>query len=120
MGMATLFYELERNDLYSLSIISFLLVGIYGLICINESNNIHYFFAFIVFINILLFMIWHYYLSGSDNILLLSLVLEFFLLSFIGMQMNKNIFYGEVLYIVNFAFFYLYLHVKGLHSKEGK
>jgi len=110
MGIATICYELKRNDYCSLSIICLLLISIYGLIYINENNSIHYIFAFIVFIAILLFMIWHCYLLGCNNILLSSLFLEILLLVFICMQMNKNIFYGEVLYIVNFAFFYLYLH----------
>jgi hypothetical protein len=108
MGVVTILYEIERNDQGSLVIISFILVGIYGLICIDENSIIHYFFAFIVFINILLFMIWH--LSEFDNILLLLFFLQIVFLCFIIININDNIFYAEICYILNFAFYYLYLH----------
>ena len=110
MGIGTLLYELERNDTYSQIIISVLLIGIYGLICINETNRIHYIFAFLVFIAILFFMIRHCYLSYCNTILLSSVILEIFVLLFIIININENIFYGEILYILNFAFYYLYLH----------
>ena len=110
MGIGTILYEVERNDIYSITLICLLLIGIYGLICINETNIIHYLFAFLVFITILLFMIRHCYLIQCNTILQLSLFLEIILLLFIIFNMNKSIFYGEILYILNFAFFYLYLH----------
>jgi hypothetical protein len=112
MGFVTILYEIERNDYISLVIISFILVGIYGLICIDENNIIHYFFAFIVFISILLFMIWHS--RETDIILLASLFLELLLMAFIIIHINENIFYSEILYILNFAFYYLYLHFSPL------
>ena len=110
MGIGTLLYEMERNDNYSKIVIGILLIGIYGLIYINETNTIHYIFAFFVFISILIFMIRHCYLIGCDSILLLSLFLEIITLLFILINMNKDIFYGEIIYILNFAFYYLYLH----------
>jgi len=110
MGIGTLLYEFERNDVYSQLFICILLFGIYGLICINETYTIHYFFAFLVFISILSFMIRHCYLTDCDNILLSSLCLEFLMLFFIMIHINENIFYGEIIYILNFAFYYLYLH----------
>ena len=110
MGIGTLLYEFERNDVYSQLFICILLFGIYGLICINETYTIHYFFAFLVFISILSFMIRHCYLTDCDNILLSSLCLEFLMLFFIIIHINENIFYGEIIYILNFAFYYLYLH----------
>ena len=55
MGIGTLLYELERNDNYSQIIICVLLIGIYGLIYVNETYTIHYYFAFLVFISILFF-----------------------------------------------------------------
>jgi hypothetical protein len=110
MGIGTLLYEVERNDVYSLIFISLLLIGIYSLICINETHIIHYFFAFFVFIVILCFMIRHCYLTDCNIILLSSLLLEILILLYITININKNIFYGEILYILNFAFYYLYLH----------
>ena len=110
MGIGTLLYEFERNDKYSQIIIFVLLLGIYGLIYINETNTIHYFFAFAVFMAILLFMIRHCYLINCNAILMSSLYLEIITLFFILININDNIFYGEIVYILNFAFYYLYLH----------
>ena len=38
MGICTILYELERNDKYSIVLINTLLIGIYGLININETK----------------------------------------------------------------------------------
>jgi len=110
MGVGTLLYELERNDKYSQIIICLLLIGIYGLIYINETHIIHYVFAFVVFIAILFFMIRHCYLTTCNIILMSSLYLQILTLFFIVININDNIIYGEIIYILNFAFFYLYLH----------
>ena len=110
MGIGTLLYELERGDMYSQIIICVLLIGIYGLIYINETQSFHYFFAFLVFIAILFFMIRQCYLTHCNRILLTSLCLEILTLIFIIININENIFYGEIIYILNFAFYYLYLH----------
>ena len=112
MGVGTLLYEYERNDGITQIIICILLIGLYGLIYINETHKIHYFFAFLVFIGILGFMIRHCYLTKCHSILLLSLYLEIVALLIIVIDINKNenIFYSEIFYILNFAFFYLYLH----------
>jgi hypothetical protein len=110
MGLATLLYELERNDKYSQIIIFILLIGIYGLIYVNETNIIHYYFAFVVFIAILYFMIRHCYFTNCNIILILSLCLQIITLFLIIKNINDNIFYLEIIYILNFAFYYLYLH----------
>ena len=110
MGIATIIYELERKDIYSQILIYILLIGIYRLIFINETFKIHYFFAFLVFISILFFMIRHCYLKKYDIVLLSSLLLEIVILFFIIININKNIFNDEIIYILNFAFYYLYLH----------
>ena len=110
MGVGTILYELERNDKYSQIIIYLLLIGIYGVIYINETHTIHYYFAFVVFIVILFFMIRHCYLTTCNVILMSSLYLEILTLFLIIININENIIYGEIIYILNFAFFYLYLH----------
>ena len=110
MGVGTLLYELERNDKYSQIIICLLLIGIYGVIYINETRIIHYYFAFVVFFAILFFMIRHCYLTSCNIILTSSLYLEILTLFFIVINIDDNIIYGEIIYILNFAFFYLYLH----------
>jgi hypothetical protein len=110
MGIGTLLYEIERNDIYSQIIIGILLIGIYGLIYVNETYTIHYFFAYVVFIAIVFFMIRHCYLTDCNIILLLSLCFGIFTLLHIVINMNQKIFYCEIVYILNFAFFYIYLH----------
>ena len=110
MGIGTLLYELERNDKYSQIIICVLLIGIYGLIYVNETHLIHYYFAFLVFSAILFFMIRHCYLTNCNAILMSSLYLGIFTLFYIIININGNIFYGEIIYVLNFAFYYLYLH----------
>jgi hypothetical protein len=112
MGIGTLLYEYERNDWITQIIICILLIGLYGLIYKNETHKIHYFFAFLVFIAILFFMIRHCYLTNCHSALILSLYLEIFtlLVIIINIYKNENIFYSEIFYILNFAFFYLYLH----------
>lgn len=111
MGVGTFLYELERNDNYSQIIICVLLIGIYGLIYVNETYVIHYYFAFLVFIAILFFMLRQCYLINCNIILLSSLCLEIITLFIILININENIFYSEIIYILNFAFFYLYLHL---------
>ena len=110
MGIGTLFYEIKRNDVYTLIFMLFLLFGLYGLIYINEMYIIHYVFAILVFFCIILFMIRQCYLTKCNDILLISLILELFVLIFILKNIRKNIFSAQVFYILNFAFFYLYLH----------
>jgi hypothetical protein len=110
MGIGTVLYEVERNDNYSLLLISILLIGIYGLIMVNETNTIHYVFASVVFIAILCFMIRQCILTDCDIVLSSSLLLEVVMLVYIITHMSEDIFYGEIIYILNFAFYYIYLH----------
>ena len=107
MGIFTICYEINRKDTYSLIWIICVLVGIYGVIFINENNNIHY-FAFLVFFGILGFMRHHCRRNKDCNVLYTLLILQLLLLPFL---MNCNYFItSEILLIVNFEVFYLYLH----------
>ena len=110
MGVWTLLYELERNDKYSQILICILLIGIYGLIYVNERHITHYYFAYLVFISILFFMLRQCYLTNYNAVLMSSLSLEILTLFYIFV-FNYNIFLPEVIYILNFAFYYLYLHL---------
>ena len=111
MGIVTLLYEIERNDVLSIILVTLLLLCIYGLLIYNETTMIHYIFAGCVVITILSFMIRHVYLTNYNKTLFFSLLLCFTLLLSIIININGNIFYSEVLYILNFAFYYLYLHI---------
>jgi hypothetical protein len=111
MGFSTILYEFERNDYMSLLIIVILLLSIYGVILFDETYLIHFGFAFFVFISILLFML----RNLCNNIVLqLLFFIECFLAIYIILLViitDKNIFYVEVIYLIIFALFYLYLHV---------
>ena len=109
MGIFTIFYELERGSIVSLILIILLLFGIYGVITINEKNKLHYLFAFIVFISILIFMIYHCYMTKS-TVLFILLLIQLLFLTITIININKDIFYCEILYIVNFGLYYLVLH----------
>jgi hypothetical protein len=115
MGIGTFLYEVERNDTLSILFISILLINIYLLILTNEKNMLHYVFAFFIFATILFFMIRHCYLRKCNNILLLSLLLEIVLLVAMIVNIQGNIYYYEISYILNFAFYYLYLHYHLYH-----
>lgn len=111
MGIGAVLYEYERNDLYSQILIFIILIGLHGLIYIDETHTIHYVFACLVFIGILIFMIRHCYLKECDIILSSSLFLEIIMLLYTVIYFDKNIFYSEAVSILNFAFFYFYLHI---------
>ena len=110
MGITTILYELNRNDVYSQIVICVILFGIYLLIIFDESYTMHYFFAGLVFLSIIAFMMRHVLSTNYDRILVLFLLFAILLLSFILFKMNDDLFYTEVMYIINFAFFYFYLH----------
>lgn len=106
MGVGTVLYELERNDTFSTICICIILVGIFGLISVDETQTIHYVFASFVFIAIILFMMRH--CLTDDPILLSSLGLE--IITLLYMCIHEDIFIAEIVYVINFACFYLYLH----------
>lgn len=107
MGWFTLWYEYERGDLISFGYITLLLVGIYGLLWMDESHMIHYLFATCVFASILGFM-YHHWNRGRvfTGLFLLQFVTSIMLLYY----MNDDIFFPEVILIANFAVYYLCLH----------
>ena len=110
MGIATILYEIERNDILSTMFILGLLLCIYGLLLYNEKTKIHYIFSIGAFINIFVFMGRHFYLTNYNNILGLLLLFSFGFLSPIIINLNGNIFYNEVSYVLIFAVYYMYLH----------
>jgi len=116
MGCSTILYEYRRNDIYSLIIISILLISIYILIYFPENNILHYIFASTSFISILLFMIRHYYrICNQYNYILQILVFIQILLIILMIRncfLNLSIFLFESIYLLIFAIFYLYIHNK--------
>ena len=120
MAIFTVLYEHQRCEMYlnsarwSLSAIIVLLLGIFGVIYVPETNPTHYLFAGAVFLAIIGFMVGHTChdnLRLSDNIrLLLYAQILFMVLTVIGVLQDAPIFAVEALFLMNFAVFYLYLH----------
>jgi hypothetical protein len=119
MNIFTILYEIERKDNISLLIIIFLLIGIYGVIFIKEENNIHFVFAGIVFLAIISFMIKHFlFLKKENDILFVLLLLQALLFIITLSNLDNNIFFLEVFYIITFAVFYIVLHFTNNRTKE--
>ena len=116
MGFFTIYYEFCRGDFVSIAIISFLLFSIYGLIFFTNEGHLHYLFAGCAFFSIFTFMIYHYNFHHYHSFISLSLFLQFFIIGslfifFIFIHSVSIYFmYIETLFIMNFAFFFLYLH----------
>jgi hypothetical protein len=122
MNIFTILYEFERKDNISLLIIIFLLIGIYGVIFIKEENNIHYVFAAVVFLAIISFMIKHFLCNKKkeNDILFILLLLQSMLFIITLSNLNNNIFFLEVFYIITFAVFYIVLHFTNNRTKSKK
>ena len=121
MGFFTIMYESGRKCWVSFMSILLLLVGIYGVILIEENEPIHYVFASMVFISIMVFMGWNSIIPYVSKYLLTLSILNFGLMLFLFGYILSNLFFfsaienstgflvSEVLFIVIFAIFYLSL-----------
>ena len=124
MAVFTLAYEYQRcvtqNSRWSLFAIIALLIGIFGVIFIPEHDSTHYIFAATAFFAIVGFMVGHTYYGGdtadgtdtaADTLrILLYAQFLFMVVTVIGVIQDAPIFATEVLFLLNFAIFYLYLH----------
>ncbi len=112
MGMFTVLYELNRGCKLSLCFICMILLGIYGVILVKENQKVHYAYAFLVFVGILCFMGVQCKYKNCD-FLKMSMYLQICLLVVLVESLRKNmdIFLCEVFLIVNFAVFYVYIHI---------
>lgn len=109
MGFVTILYELIRCNFVSFIVVAFLLFGIRGVILYDHTTIIHYVYGFIVFISILFFMFYHCHFKNNDNrTLYSSFCIQLLLCVFIFFQ--QQIINCEIYLLVNFAFFYIYLH----------
>ena len=115
MAVFTLAYEYQRcvtqHTRWSLFAIIALLIGIFGVIFIPEHDSTHYIFAATAFFAILGFMVGHTYYGTADTLrILLYAQFLFMVVTVIGVIQDVPIFATEVLFLLNFAVFYLYLH----------
>lgn len=122
MAIFTVLYEHQRCEMYmnsarwSLFVIVILLLGIFGVIYIPETNPTHYIFAAAAFFAIIGFMVGHtcnVHLTDpiGDNLrIILYAQILFMIVTVIGVLQDAPIFAVEALFLMNFAVFYLYLH----------
>ncbi len=121
MAIFTILYEYQRclkSRIWSLTAIVIILVGIFGVIYVAEDDPKHYIFAAAVFLAILGFMVGHtYYGCGAyadgtrDNLrIILYAQILFMVVTVISVLQDAPIFAVEVLFLMNFAVFYLYIH----------
>ena len=108
MGIATIMYEFIRYDMVSFTLILLLLIGIYGVIVYDHTTTIHYVYGFLVFISIISFMMTHCYQNKYNTVLWLSLCIQLVLSMVIFLQ--TKIMNCEIYLLLNFAFFFIYLH----------
>jgi len=108
MGCFTILYECHRGCTTSFLCIATLLIGIYGVILIKESEWSHYAFATLVFIAMACFMIKHSSTRLLYVLLFVQLILSLILV--LGLLHGVDIFYCEAFLLLNFAACYLYVH----------
>lgn len=108
MGIFTILYEYYRGCTTSFICIVALLIGIYGVILIKESETSHYIFAALVFIAMACFMMKHSSNRVLSALLYFQLILSLILV--LGLFHQVDIFYCEAFLLLNFAACYLYVH----------
>jgi membrane-bound ClpP family serine protease len=110
MGTFTLWYEWERGSLLSFLTILSVLIGIYGVILIEENTVVHYVFGGLIFFGMILFMVIHCSKSPTifGSIFVIHIILSIILI--IQCFCNTDIFVSEVALVMSFAIYYLYLH----------
>ena len=109
MGLFTVVYESLRGDTIPFLLITTLLIGIMGVLHTNEKQIKHLVYSLIAFGSIVSFMIYMtqvYY----NHVLVILVALQIIFAILMGVFIKYNIFYLEVLSLVNFALFYMYVH----------
>lgn len=109
LGAATIWYEWLRKDHTSLGIMLCLLIGLIGVFMVEEGRVMHTVAACVVFVTILWFMGHHIKQTGSW-VLWISFLLQLVWALLTLYYINSGMFLGEMLLLVNFALFYLYVH----------
>jgi len=112
MGIVAICYEIDRKDAMSVLLISFLLISIYGLLGSKETMIKHYMWAFAAFVSIFAFMTYHSFQRKHSTLLMTILATQCIVFLQVAEKLacKKDIFVHEIIYIVNFAIFYLCLH----------
>ena len=118
MGFFTIMYESGRKCWVSFMAILLLLIGIYGVILIEENEPIHYVFASTVFLSILVFMFRNMTNNKYDIFLCSANVIVFLLLMLyiiFGQEKTSGIFGYEIIFLILFTIFYFTLHFRSIY-----
>lgn len=122
MAGFTIAYEYRRPRWSMIAVIA-VLIGIFGVVLIPEQDPVHYIFAATVFFAMIGFMIGHAYYGAynagvTDTLrVFLYAQLLFMIVTVIGVIQDAPIFEVEVLFILNFAVYYLYIHFTQTSSR---
>lgn len=114
LGMAffTILYEISisKKCIYSLIFTILLLFSIVSLIIfpVDTDKKNHYIFASLIFLSIISYMICHYHVPFVNYFVFLQILLSLYIIY--SLYRGKDIFYVEVLFLLCFFFFYMYLH----------
>lgn len=111
MGIFTVCYESHYKDMNSLVWIICLFIGIYIVIFIDEyqSHFIHCLGGLLILFGTFGFMI-HHCIRNKCNILYTLVILQFLLLLVLAILLNGDyVIITQVLLILNFSMFYIYL-----------
>lgn len=127
MGIFTVLYECDRTDRISFIAMMLLLVGIYGVVMIEEIYIIHYVFTTIVLFSIFTFMFRQsrlFYESILGTLLFNLLSINYFIMIYIIytiiLHIHAFFFVSEVIYVGCFGIFYLLLHVLPQNQNKNK
>jgi len=109
MSGITILYEMDRKSTTSIIAIFILIISILCVLMIEESNTYHIIAAIMAFMSICLFMYNEKYDSKTLNCMFYSQIVISLYLIYRYLN-NKNIIYTEIILLLNFAIYYIYLH----------
>lgn len=113
MGIFTILYEIQRNDIESIFYITTILISIYGLLQNDVETIAHFIFAILCLFAIFCFMVHHCYLTNS-TILSAFTFINYWIIMCMILFIQNDIMVCECLYLFIFAIFYFYLHYLSL------
>jgi hypothetical protein len=109
MGIFTILYEIQRNDIESIFYISIILITIYGLLQNGVETIMHFVFAIFCLLCIFCFMVHHSYKTNSIFLIFLTII-SYWIILYMTIFIQTDIIISECLYILCFGLFYIYLH----------
>jgi hypothetical protein len=109
MCVLSVLYEYLDFDFVPFFSILSLVIGIMGIIFVDESKWLHYFFATLCFLGIASYCIHSAFLHPIPYLFSLVVLIASFSLVY-NMQMRHSIFWEEIIVLLFFALVYLYKH----------